>query len=70
VNKKGPRRRKIKACPFPEKERYTANEATDVSKAFFAKNKIMLYAYKCPAGGHSHVGHKSPFTRSYFRIKR
>jgi hypothetical protein len=46
-------------CPFPEKEQLTKEAAQRRAAALNrrAYDGRRVYAYRCPAGGHHHVGH-------------
>jgi hypothetical protein len=46
-------------CPFPEKERLTKESAKRRAVALnrHAYDGRTVHAYRCPAGGHHHVGH-------------
>lgn len=49
-------------CEFKGKQRFTHREATERAKDLnrFAFDGRPVQAYRCGAGGHWHVGHRSP----------
>ncbi|TKJ25234.1 hypothetical protein A6V29_04220 [Blastococcus sp. CCUG 61487] len=50
---------KAKACPFPEKDKLSKIEAQDRARQLNRRryDGRAVLAYRCPAGGHHHVGH-------------
>lgn len=71
MKKKGPSRRKpkVRECPYPHKKKYTQEEARQVAGMMFRTEKISVFPYRCPVGGHSHIGHKSPFVAHKYSRK-
>ncbi|WP_139246024.1 hypothetical protein [Geodermatophilus amargosae] len=51
-----------RSCPFPEKERLMkeAARARAMTLNRCAYDGRTVHAYRCPAGGHHHVGHRRP----------
>jgi len=51
-------------CPFPAKDQLSRAEATRRAAALNGRrwDGRAVVAYRCPAGGHSHVGHR-PVTK-------
>jgi hypothetical protein len=49
-------------CPFPEKEPLTKVAATNRARSlnWHAFDGRRVQAYRCPGGGHHHVGHYRP----------
>ena len=52
-------------CPFPRKQKLTKARALAQVAGMNRHRKLPggLHAYRCPAGGHWHVGHPRPPAR-------
>lgn len=49
----------VTRCPFPDKEKLTKGEAKRRAMQLSQNPGARpVYAYACPGGGHSHVGHR------------
>lgn len=46
-----------KKCRFPDKDRLTEQEARGRAAKLRRTQAAWVNAYRCPAGGHWHVGH-------------
>jgi hypothetical protein len=55
----GRRKEHTTGCPFPDKDKLTRKEATERANGMTARGK-QVFAYRCPSGGHSHVGSRPP----------
>lgn len=53
------RRKRATECPFPQKDQLTKAGAADRARQLNARryDGRAVKPYRCPAGGHHHVGH-------------